>query len=353
MIQTSKLKKMGFYIFAFILFIFVLIIGFGFHFSEKGYTGESSEHFNGKIFINPNGKKGNGFKEVLKYISSRKPAKWTENYETYVRDTLIEDNLTDSIKLIFVNHSTFLIQMDSLNILTDPIWSYRCSPIGWIGPKRNRPAGVAFNSLPNIDLVLISHNHYDHLDKKTILRIQEKHQPKFIVPLGVSHFFKSLGIENVVEMDWEEEIHINTISIIATPAIHFSSRGLFDRDNTLWCGFIIKGSKKIYYAGDTAYDEHIFKEIGTKNPNIEVALIPIGAYKPSWFMSPIHTNPDEAVKIHLDTKSKNSLAAHFGTFALADEGQGEAGKDLNNALTKHSVSLDEFIVPDEGIFYSY
>lgn len=351
--KTRKLKKMGYYILAFILFIFVLIIGFGFHFSEKGYSGASSEHFDGKTFVNPNGKKGNGFKEVLKFITSRKPTKWNENYETYIRDTLIEDNYTDSLKLIFVNHSTFLIQMDTLNILTDPIWSDRCSPMQWIGPKRNRPAGVTFNSLPDIDLVLISHNHYDHLDKNTILRLQEKHQPKFIVPLGVSYFFKGLGIENVIEMDWEEEVHFNTISIIATPAVHFSSRGLFDRNKTLWCGFIIQGSKKIYYAGDTAYDERIFKEIGSKNPDIDVSLIPIGAYRPSWFMSPIHTNPDEAVKIHLDTNSKNSIAVHFGTFALADEGQGEAGDDLNDALTKYSVSKNVFILPEEGVFYTY
>ncbi|MCL4158274.1 UNVERIFIED_CONTAM: hypothetical protein GTU68_002778, partial [Idotea baltica] len=257
------------------------------------------------------------------------------------------------IKLIFVNHSTFLIQLDTLNILTDPIWSKRCSPSQLIGPARQRPPGITFESLPNIDVVLISHNHYDHLDKQTIKRLQKEHKPQFIVPLGVSHFFKKLGIENVIEIDWNEEVAFKSIKIKGTPAVHFSSRGLFDGDKTLWCGYIIKGSKKVYFAGDTAYDEHIFKNIGIENPTIDLSIIPIGAYKPNWFMTRIHTNPSEAVQIHLDLKSKKSVATHFGTFALADEAQSEAGKDLKVALLERKIKTGEFIIPEEGVFYEF
>lgn len=337
--------------FIFFFCIIGMVIGCGI--PKKMYSGEVSDHFNGDKFVNTNGGKVNGLKDVFNFIRTRNPTEWIKDYETYSRDTPIENNYTDSIKLIFVNHSTFLIQLDTLNILTDPIWSERCSPVQWLGPKRNRPPGVTFNSLPNIDVVLISHNHYDHLDKNTILALQKEHAPQFIVPLGVSHFFKGLGIHNVIEIDWDEEIEFKSLKIKGTPAVHFSSRGVFDRDKTLWCGYLIKGSKSIYFAGDTGYDENIFKKIGNENPNLDLSIIPIGAYKPNWFMSPIHTNPSEAVKIHLDLKSKQSVATHFGTFALADEGQGEAGNDLKIALDKNKISNDKFVIPDEGIFYKF
>ena len=173
------------------------------------------------------------------------------------------------------------------------------------------------------------------------------------MPLGVSNFFKRLGINNVIEIDWNQEIEFKSIKIKGTPAVHFSGRGAFDRDKTLWCGYLIEGSKKIYFAGDTAYDENIFKKIGNENINLDLTIIPIGAYKPNWFMSPIHTNPSEAVKIHIDLKSKQSVATHFGTFALADEGEGEAGKDLKIALAKNKILNHKFIIPDEGIFYKF
>ncbi|WP_343913329.1 MBL fold metallo-hydrolase [Aquimarina litoralis] len=341
------------YIFGSLSILLLIGIVIGYYFSEKGYSGQISSHFDGSKFFNPNGKSGNGIKEVFKLIHSRKPTKWIENYETFTRDTLINDNLTDSLRLVFVNHSTFLIQVDSVNILIDPIWSDRCSPIQWMGPKRNRPPGITFNSLPKIDVVLISHNHYDHLDKNTVLKLQQKFTPQFIVPLGVSHFFRRLGIENVTEIDWNKNMNVNNLKITAMPAVHFSSRGLFDRDKTLWCGFMVEGSKTIYYAGDTAYDDTIFKTIGETFPNIDVAIIPIGAYKPNWFMAPIHTSPNEAVQIHLDIKSKKAIATHFGTFALADEGQGEAGDDLRKALEYYKIPREQFLLPDEGVFYTY
>ena len=347
------MKRVRVYMVSFLFFSCFTSILVGCKISKKVYSGEVSDHFDGKKFVNANVSEGNGLKDVFKYLRTREPGEWIRDYETYSRDTLIENNYTDSIKLIFVNHSTFLIQLDTLNILTDPIWSDRCSPVQWLGPKRNRPPGVTFKSLPNIDLVLISHNHYDHLDKITILKLQKEHKPQFIVPLGVSYFFKKLGIENVIEIDWGEEIEFNSIKIKGTPAVHFSSRGAFDKDKTLWCGYLIEGSNKIYFAGDTAYDEHIFKKIGIDNPDIDVSIIPIGAYKPNWFMSPIHTSPSEAVKIHLDIKSKKSIATHFGTFALADEAQGEAGKDLKVALLKNKITKDRFIIPDEGVFYKF
>ena len=335
-----------------LIFLLIIIGIVGCKSSKNIYSGEISDHYNGKKFINTNGDEGNELKDVFKFLRTSK-GKWTKNYETYTRDSLIKNNYTDDIKLIFVNHSTFLIQLDTLNILTDPIWSKRCSPSQLIGPARYRPAGITFESLPNIDVVLISHNHYDHLDKQTIKRLQKEHKPQFIVPLGVSHFFKKIGVENVIEIDWDEEVKFKALKIKATPAVHFSSRGIFDRDKTLWCGYIVEGSKKIYFASDTAYDETIFKKMGTENPKIDLSIIPIGAYKPNWFMTRIHTNPSEAAQIHLDLKSKQSVAAHFGTFALANEAQGEAIKDLKTALLDKKIENGKFIIPEEGIFYSY
>jgi L-ascorbate metabolism protein UlaG (beta-lactamase superfamily) len=351
--KINELKKTISNLLGFLFFSLMIGLFVGCGIFKKGYSGNVSDHFNGKKFVNTNGRKVNGAKELFKFMRTRNPTKWIKAYETYSRDLPIANNDTDSIKLIFINHSTFLIQLDTLNILTDPIWSERCSPVQWAGPKRNRPPGVTFKSLPNIDLVLISHNHYDHLDKNTILALQKEHAPQFIVPLGVSPFFKRLGIQNVIEIDWDEEIEFKSLKIKGTPAVHFSSRGAFDQDKTLWCGYLIKGSKHIYFAGDTGYDENIFKKIGNENPNLDLSILPIGAYKPNWFMSLIHTNPDEAVKIHIDLKTKQSIATHFGTFALADEGQGEAEKDLNIALGMNKISADKFLIPAEGIFYSF
>ena len=255
---------------------------------------------------------------------------------------------SDSMAMVyFVNHSTFLIQLGNFNILTDPVWSNRVSPFKWLGPQRMRPPGIKFGELPDIHLVLISHNHYDHLDVSTLIKIHKKFNPLIITPLGVSKLLLQKGIDNCIEMDWWQNQKINDQSeIVCVPALHFSGRGMFDRDKTLWAGFIIKSTfGNIYFAGDTGYGD-IFKQIGKEYGPINLAILPIGAYLPQWFMSPIHTSPEEAVKIHLDLQADKSVAMHFGTFPLADDGMWQPQEDLKKEKEKYQV--DNFYVLEEG-----
>ncbi|WP_316795114.1 MBL fold metallo-hydrolase [Pedobacter agri] len=339
-----------------IIIISMVIIGtmaYGISLSEKGYRGPMSRHFDGRKFLNPNGIKGTGFWNVLKWSFTRKKGVWKADYTDYAPKGKILDAHDHEVRILFVNHSTFLIQMNGINILIDPVWSKRASPLSWAGPKRLRQPGIHFNSLPKIDLVLLTHNHYDHLDIETLKVIDKVHSPEYIVPLGVDKILERLNILNVRQLDWHQHAIFGKIKITATPAIHFSGRGMLDRDNTLWCGFIINGLKSLYIVGDTAYDDQLFKDIRNKYSSIDISIIPIGAYKPKWFMSPIHTDPNEAVRIHQDIGSNESIACHFGTFQLADEGLDDVPQDLNKALGSSGVSPQSFILPKEGEFYIY
>ncbi|CAN0274116.1 unnamed protein product, partial [Chrysoparadoxa australica] len=173
-------------------------------------------------------------------------------------------------------------------------------------------------------------------------------QPHVIVPLGVAHYLKKNGISNVEELDWWSAVD-HQLKITAVPAQHFSGRGFFDRDQSLWCGYVLEhANKKFYFAGDSGYGD-FFKEIGQKMGPMDISLIPIGAYLPKWFMSPIHVSPDESLMIHRDVKSKQSIAMHFGTFPLADDGMGRAEKDLKLAIEKAVVPPEDFLIPDEGV----
>jgi len=237
-----------------------------------------------------------------------------------------------------------------VNILTDPVWSKRVSPFTWSGPKRMRPPGLRFGDLPRIHVVLLTHNHYDHLDVQTMRMVWVSHHPQIIVPLGVKRFLDKNHIGAAFEMDWWQEIQLeNKLTINCVPAQHFSGRGLLDRDATLWCGYVITTTAgRIYFAGDTGYNENTFKEIARRFAPFKLSMIPIGAYKPKWFMSPIHVSPEEAVKIHLDVKSETSIGMHFGTFPLADDGGDDPKNDLNEALYNYKIAREEFLILQEG-----
>ncbi len=344
---------MIFYLCTALLLFILLVIIIGFSLSEKGYQGPISDHFDGKKFLNPDGLPAQNFPAVLKYGLTRKPEPYTENYETYVRTEAMPPPPTLGTKITFVNHATFLIQANGKNILTDPVWSKRCSPFQWAGPKRMRPPGLAFEALPQIDLILLSHNHYDHLDLDTLYRLREKYDPQIIVPLGVKNMLSKRGFTKVAEMDWWDTKSIMGFEIQSTPTNHFSARGMFDRDKTLWCGYLLKYQGfKTYFLGDSGYGQ-IFKTINERCGPMDLSLIPIGAYKPRWFMSPIHVSPEEAVQVHLDVQSKQTIAMHFGTFPLADDGQGTAEKEFAIALKEKGVDSKSFMVPEEGMTYSF
>jgi L-ascorbate metabolism protein UlaG (beta-lactamase superfamily) len=331
----------------------VLMIGVGYFISAPRYNGPISDHFDGKKFFNPNCAEPKGLTDVFKWLLTRKQAPW-EKIETAFGPRPAE-RIDSAIRVTFVNHTTFLLQLNGLNILTDPVWSERASPFQWAGPKRMRPPGIRLEDLPSIDIILLSHNHYDHLDLPTLKKIHEKFQPKIFTGLGVSAFLKNHGINNSFEMDWWQQERINDgIQLQVVPAQHFSGRGMFDSNATLWMGFVIKMKEgNILFAADTAYNETMFRQIGERCSPVLLSIIPIGAYIPRWFMSPVHCSPDEAVKIHLHVQSKQSIGSHFGTFPLADEGREQPIIDLKKALHEMQVPENKFIVLKEGTWIDY
>ncbi len=252
----------------------------------------------------------------------------------------------------WINHSTFLVEAGNLKILTDPIWSNRCSPVCFLGPKRHFEPPLSLDELPKIDVVLLSHNHYDHLDKKAV-RALHKRFPEilWIVPKGVKKWLVTrLWRPKVVELAWGEETKFDELVILATPAQHFSGRSLWDRNKTQWMGCLVnwtKTKKRLYFAGDTGYNSLYFNEIG-KLGEPDLSLLPIGAYRPRDFMKFVHIDPEEAVTIHEEVRSKLSIAGHFGTFKLSYESLDQPPYDLYQALKQRNISCEKFRVLTPG-----
>jgi N-acyl-phosphatidylethanolamine-hydrolysing phospholipase D len=229
------------------------------------------------------------------------------------------------LTLTWVGHSSVLLQLDGLNILTDPIWSERASPVGFAGPRRWVPPGIAFNELPPLDVVLLSHNHYDHLDDATVRSLTRSHaSAAWVVPLGLGSFVTRRGARHVTELDWWQEHSLQSLRIAAMPAQHFSARGFGDRGDTLWCGFALAtaSGRRVYFAGDTGFHPE-FGKIGARYGPFDVALLPIGAYEPRWFMRYLHMNPEEAVQAFRALHARVMVPIHWGTFKLTDEAMDE------------------------------
>jgi N-acyl-phosphatidylethanolamine-hydrolysing phospholipase D len=248
----------------------------------------------------------------------------------------------------WIGHATFLVQAGGLNILTDPVFSLRSSPVQWVGPARLAPLGLRFDELPRIDVVLVSHNHYDHLDEDSVRKLAQRDAPAFVVPLGLGEWFARRRIAHVSELDWWQVTQVRGLRVHAVPAQHFSGRGLKDRNRSLWCGYVFEiGGQRYYFAGDTGYSPE-FAAIGQRFSPIDVAMIPIGAYEPRAFMGAVHINPEEAVRIHQDVGARLSLAMHWGTFRLTLEPLDEPPKRLAAALAAASVPNDGFRVLGHG-----
>jgi len=236
--------------------------------------------------------------------------------------------------------------MDGFNVLTDPVFNGRLAPFYFGGIKRVVLPGLRFEDLPPIHAVLISHNHYDHLDESTINRLGN--QPRYFLPLGVGQWFKKRQLDNFAEMDWWQTASWSGLTFHSVPLQHFSGRTPFDRNRTLWSGWVLEGQRaKIFFAGDTGYSPE-FKEIGERLGPIDVSLIPIGAYRPRWFMRPVHVDPPEAIRVHQDTKSTRSIASHWGTFRLSDEPLGEPPIYLKKTLKETGVDEKSFLIMKFG-----
>lgn len=250
----------------------------------------------------------------------------------------------DAPQVTWLGHSSFLVQYQGINVLTDPILSNRASPVNFAGPERLVAKPIMQHDLPPIDYVVISHNHYDHLDVESIEAIKE--QAMFLVPLKLKDWFISLGVEadRVVEFDWWDQQAYDGLTVTATPSQHWSARGLFDRNKTLWAAWHLDiMGYKVWFAGDTGYNPYEFKDVSEKLGSVDLGLIPIGAYAPRWFMGAQHINPEEAVLMHQDVKSKLSIGMHWGTFQLTAEPIMEPVERLQKALEEAKLEEDEFI----------
>jgi L-ascorbate metabolism protein UlaG (beta-lactamase superfamily) len=304
-----------------------------------------TDHFDGRRFFNPNGANGQPFRRLPRLLLTPR-TRWPS--EVAVEPRRPPNPGPDEVVVTFIGHASFLIQAAAANLLIDPVYYRRASPLPFGGPRRVRAPGVRFDDLPPISLVLLSHNHYDHCDLGTLQLLQRRFHPPVVTPLGNGRLLRSVGIGQVEEIDWWETSSAAPLPITVTPAQHFSARGPFDRNRALWGGFLIEaGGLRILHAGDSGYGPH-FREIGARLGPIDLALLPIGAYQPRWFMKDIHMNPAEAVQAHLDLAACRSLAMHFGTFQLTPEGIDEPVRELATALRERGVPADRFRALEVG-----
>jgi L-ascorbate metabolism protein UlaG (beta-lactamase superfamily) len=306
-------------------------------------TTPGQDHFDGTRFFNPFAPVGRTTAEVRRWRRTRQRTPWPER----INDPRLPPPVRasrDRISVTFIGHSTFLVQIGGIMVLTDPIWSERCSPVSFAGPRRARPPGQSLDALPGVDLLLVSHNHYDHMDLPTLRRVRKKWAPPVATGLENARHLAKAGIRSAVELDWWQSTELAGARITYVPAQHFSARTLFDRNRSLWGGFVVEaGNVVVYFAGDAGYSPH-FAEIGRAFPRIDLALIPIGAYEPRWFMSRHHMDPSEAVRAHLDLGSHRSVGMHFGTFQLTDEAIDAPVLALREARVAAGVTESDFDV---------
>lgn len=314
------------------------------------YDGIISDHFDGSEFFNPE-TTGHSFWDTITWFWEMDSYDWPEWIGNKSYPFPLDYVESGKLKITFVNHATMLIQLDSINILTDPVWSETPSPISWLGPRRVRAPGIKFENLPPIHVVLISHDHYDHLDLPTLEMLFEKHNPIIIAGLGVKYILDDNDMTNSIELDWwdvfdlpESEIKINFV-----PARHNSGRGLFGGNSTLWGGFVIESPcSRIYFAGDTAFGNFL-NDIAEKYDSFDLTILPLGNYEKRWFMKNQHMNPDEAVQTHILLNSKQSVGIHYGTFEEHPEQAYDAHeKHLDSALTKYDIDSNKFRMLDFG-----
>ena len=251
----------------------------------------------------------------------------------------------------WIGHASTLLQIGGVNVLTDPIFSERASPIAGLGPKRALPPGLAIEQLPRIDVVVISHNHYDHLDEASVVALahQAGGAPVFLVPLGNKAWFEALGLRSAVELDWWQSHHVGAVEFVMTPVQHWSGRGFGDRLQTLWGGWaMLAPDFSAFFGGDTGYSPdfaEIDRRLSPRNGGgFDLAILPIGGYAPRWFMAQQHVDPAEAVRMHRDLRARQSFGMHWGTFELTDESLDEPPRAVAVARQAAGVADDEFFV---------
>lgn len=313
-----------------------------------------SDHCDGTRFFNPPPlPRPPAFTSLPKWwwqqLTTDDHHRWPKNLPAPRRPALPARVAPGEVALTFIGHSTFLLQFDGLTILTDPVFATHTGPFGRLGPKRARPPALALDELPAIDVVLVSHNHYDHLDLATLRWLARERRPRFVTSLGNRAWLEARGVAPVIEFDWWQCAEISAaLRVTATPAQHFAARSPWDAGRTLWCGFMLRTTHgAVYFCGDSGWAPH-FAAIREKLGAPDLALLPIGAYEPRWFMTPVHLTPDEAARAHLALAARQSIGMHFGTFQLTDEAIDAPLHALAAARTAHGVREEDFTTLDFG-----
>ncbi len=282
-----------------------------------------SDHFDGRRFFNPRladeRLDRRGLLQILRWRMDRGRKAWGVQPPLPHYPAPPDVAAPGGAALTFIGHATFLMRLPGLVVLTDPVFSERCSPLSWAGPRRAHPPGLRLEALPPVDLVVVSHNHYDHMDLPSLRRLAANGAGRAITSAGNGDILREAGFTTVDALDWWDSVAAGPIRITATPARHFSRRGLSDGNRTLWCGFAFQGPDgHVLFAGDSGAGPH-WGEISARLGAPDLALLPIGAYEPRWLMAPVHMNPAEAAQAHRDLGARQSIGMHFGTFQLTDE----------------------------------
>jgi L-ascorbate metabolism protein UlaG (beta-lactamase superfamily) len=301
-----------------------------------------SDHSDGARFFNPHAVAGRSWREVVTWARTRERTAWPASVALTAQAPPPARVEPGQVAVTFIGHDTFLLRTATRVFITDPVFTAHAGPFGRLGPRRVRPPAIALADLPRVDVVLLSHNHYDHLQASSIAAIGAE----VVTTLGVGRYLPRRA--PCRELDWWQSAEVGGARITAVPAQHFSARTPWDKNRSLWCGFVVEADGvTCYFAGDSGYTPQ-FAEIGARFPAIDVALLPIGAYEPRWFMQPMHMNPDEAARAHLEVRARLSVAMHFGTFQLTDEAIDEPQRALARARAAHGVPPETFRVLDFG-----
>jgi L-ascorbate metabolism protein UlaG (beta-lactamase superfamily) len=311
------------------------------------YQGPVSDHFDGTYFFNPDGVEPLGFRDLLKWKLGGGRNQWPKQVPSPLPAAKPDDRVDgEGLRVTMIGHASMLLQVAGLNILTDPVWSDRASPLRLAGPKRVVPPGIRFEDLPTIDLVLVSHNHYDHLDIATLKRLQEKHRPQIVTPLGNDAIIRrAVPDVRITAIDWAERVAVSdSVVVEAEPAHHWSARGAKDRRMALWAAFVISTTAgKIYHVGDTGFHDGVnYSAAREKHGGFRLAILPFGAYEPRWFMKGQHQNPEEAVMGMQLCNASHVAGHHFATFQLTDEAIDAPTQALEIALQEQGVDAERF-----------
>jgi L-ascorbate metabolism protein UlaG (beta-lactamase superfamily) len=319
---------------------------------NRYYSGPISDHFDGTRFYLADGPRERGLGEILRWRMGERRALWPKRFPSPLADRPPARVEGGALRVVRIGHASFLVQTRGLNLLIDPVYSRRASPSQWIGPARVNDPGVAFDDLPPIDAVLVSHNHYDHMDLATLSALRARYRPRILTPLGNDAILAAHDRALTSEaFDWGARVALSAeVALHFEPAYHWSARGLRDRRMALWSAFVIETPDgAIYCIGDTGFgDGSIFQNIRRKHGAPRLALIPIGAYAPRWFMKDYHINPVEAVKVLELCGAENAIAHHWGTFQLSDEAIEDPPEALRKAMREAKIAADRFHILRPG-----